>query len=295
MRAIFAIIIAFAMMGSLILALSLAPWYILGVDAVLRPATFESTTAFNIYAVVVAIFGAISAGWVCARIGRSRSAVLSLALLCFAAGTTNAYMQSRKPEPGVPEPGLSVEDAIEQRKEPAWFTLLVSGIGVVGVLFGGRRAGRTVENMFELVTVATIRARVDTIWRILTDSASYSKWNPEIVDIKGVMAPNARIKASVKIGNGAVRTVPLRVRAFEPPARMEWVGGLPFGLFVGRRIFTLKPHDGAVEFAMLVQMSGPLAPMIVKSLGDRQPEIDRFSAGLKAHAEEQDRASEIGA
>jgi hypothetical protein len=53
----------------------------------------------------------------------------------------------------------------------------------------------------------------------------------------------------------------MRVTAFETPSRMEWTGGLPLGLFVGRRTFT------------------------VKSVGDRQPEIDSFSAALKAHAE----------
>jgi hypothetical protein len=32
-------------------------------------------------------------------------------------------------------------------------------------------------------------------------------------------------------------------------------------------------------------MSGPLAGLIGKSVGDRQPEVDSFAAGLKAQAE----------
>jgi hypothetical protein len=32
-------------------------------------------------------------------------------------------------------------------------------------------------------------------------------------------------------------------------------------------------------------MTGMLAPLILKSVGDRQPEIDSFTAALKAHAE----------
>jgi hypothetical protein len=66
---------------------------------------------------------------------------------------------------------------------------------------------------------------------------------------------------------------------------MQWVGGLPFGLFVGRRTFTLTPVATGTEFRMHLQMSGPLAAMILKSVGDRQPEIERFSAGLKQRAE----------
>jgi len=66
---------------------------------------------------------------------------------------------------------------------------------------------------------------------------------------------------------------------------MEWKGGLPFGLFVGRRIFTVVPTNGGTEFRMHLRMSGPLCSLILKSVGDRQPEIDRFSAALKARAE----------
>ena len=36
---------------------------------------------------------------------------------------------------------------------------------------------------------------------------------------------------------------------------------------------------------MLVQMSGLPASLIVKSVGDRQPEIDSFSSALKVRAE----------
>jgi hypothetical protein len=36
---------------------------------------------------------------------------------------------------------------------------------------------------------------------------------------------------------------------------------------------------------MHLRMIGPLAAMILKSVGDRQPEIDRFSRGLKERAE----------
>jgi hypothetical protein len=37
---------------------------------------------------------------------------------------------------------------------------------------------------------------------------------------------------------------------------------------------------------MHLHMSGPLSPLILKSVGDRQPEIDAFSAALKRGAEQ---------
>ena len=79
---------------------------------------------------------------------------------------------------------------------------------------------------------------------------------------------------------------PVRVTAPEPPTRIVWTGGLPLGLFMGRRTFTLTPRDGGVvDFALNLQFSGPLSSQIAKSLGDRQPDIDALAAGLKAWAE----------
>jgi hypothetical protein len=47
------------------------------------------------------------------------------------------------------------------------------------------------------------------------------------------------------------RGVSVRVTVLEPLRRMVWTGGLPFGLFTGRRTFRLTPRDGGiVEFTM---------------------------------------------
>lgn len=147
------------------------------------------------------------------------------------------------------------------------------------------------KNIYEYITKSIIRVTPQRVWEVLTDAASYAQWNPEIVGIEGHMARGERIRVQVKVSGGAIRAIPLRVTAFEPPSRMEWTGGLPLGLFIGRRIFTITPGDDAVEFRMLVQMSGLLSPLIVKSVGNRQPELDSFSSALKARAEQDERTS----
>ena len=137
----------------------------------------------------------------------------------------------------------------------------------------------------EYETVTTIDAPAGAVWKILTDAAGYQKWNPEIIGVEGRFAPNERLGVSVKLGSGAVRKMTLRVTAFDPPSSMVWTGGLPLGLFVGRRTLTVTPHGAQAEFRMHLSMTGLLAPLILKSVGDRQPEIDSFSAALKKHAE----------
>jgi hypothetical protein len=149
----------------------------------------------------------------------------------------------------------------------------------------------------DYVTMAQIDAAPDVVWRILTDAGGYASWNPEIIGVEGAFALNERIKAKVKVkaGNGrlAVRAVPMRITAFNPPTsvrpqgRMEWTGGLPFGLFTGKRLLSVtRRMGGGTDFRMELKMSGPLLGMILKSVGDRQPEIDSFSAALKARAEQ---------
>jgi hypothetical protein len=137
----------------------------------------------------------------------------------------------------------------------------------------------------EFETTAVIRAAPAAVWSVLTDAAGYASWNPEIVAIEGQFAAGSRIKAHVRLGKGAVRRVSLRVTDFDPPISMEWTGGLPLGLFVGRRLLTVAPHTQGAEFRMLVAMTGPLASLMVKSTGDRQPDIDRFAAALKVRVE----------
>ncbi len=134
-------------------------------------------------------------------------------------------------------------------------------------------------------TMVVINAPPERVWQVLTDASAYQEWNPEIVGVEGQMGLGKRIVARVRLGDGALRRVPMRVSRFEVPSRMEWLGGLPLRLFVGRRTFTVTPRSGGSEFRLHLEMSGLLSPLISKSVGDRQPEVESFSAALKRRVE----------
>jgi hypothetical protein len=109
----------------------------MGVDAVLLPGRFDGTIGLNTWAVLAAVVGGLFAGWLCATISRSRTAVIVLAALCFLNGAANAVAHWVKPEPGMREAGLTIMQAIEKRKEPSWFTLLIPVAGSCSALAGG--------------------------------------------------------------------------------------------------------------------------------------------------------------
>ena len=105
--------------------------------------------------------------------------------------------------------------------------------------------------------------------------------------MEGQIALGKNIKAYLLLHGGVIRQVPVRVTVLEPPLRMVWTAGLPFGLFTGRRTFSITPcADGVCEFTMHLDFRGPLSPLIAGSLGNRQPDIEALAAGLKKWAEQ---------
>src|SRR5690349_17632320 len=102
--------------------------------------------------------------------------------------------------------------------------------------------------MKEYHSSVLIDAPPETVWTALVDGAAYQDWNPEIIAVEGQMKSGARIAVRVRLGSGAIRKMSMRITAFDAPQRMEWTGGLPLGLFVGRRTFSVTPQGRGSEF-----------------------------------------------
>ena len=130
---------------------------------------------------------------------------------------------------------------------------------------------------------ATIDASPDAIWAILTDAPSYAAWDSGVERVEGTIAPGETIKVHSQANPG--RAFPVKVTGFEPGRSMVWSGGMPLGLFKGVRTFTLTPENGATRFEMREDYTGPLLPMIWRSMPDLGPSFEQFARGLKARAE----------
>ncbi|PZR91737.1 MAG: SRPBCC domain-containing protein [Candidatus Nephthysia bennettiae] len=131
---------------------------------------------------------------------------------------------------------------------------------------------------------STIAASPEALWAILTDAPGYTKWDSGVDKVEGRIAPGEKIKVVSKANPG--RAFPVRVSQFEPGKRMVWSGGMPLGLFKGVRTFTLSPqNDGSTRFSMREEYTGPLLPLIWRSIPDLGPSFNQFATGLKARAE----------
>jgi hypothetical protein len=131
---------------------------------------------------------------------------------------------------------------------------------------------------------ASIHAKPERIWALLTDANEYTRWNNTVEKVDGEIALGERVTIRPKSNPG--RAFPVKVSALEPPRRMVWSGGMPLGLFKGDRTFILTPDsNGDTEFSMREEYSGFMAPLICRSIPDLQPAFDEFASDLKRAAE----------
>jgi hypothetical protein len=133
-------------------------------------------------------------------------------------------------------------------------------------------------------SAAEIDATPEAVWAILTDAGAYPDWDSGVESVDGRIAAGAKITVRSEASPG--RAFPVKVTEFEPGRRMTWSGGMPLGLFKGVRTFVLVPSGDGTRFVMREEYSGPLLPLIGRSMPDLQPSFDQFAAGLKARAEQ---------
>jgi hypothetical protein len=116
-----------------------------------------------------------------------------------------------------------------------------------------------------------------------TDGGAYGEWDSG-ARVEGRIAAGEKLEVTSEANPG--RAFPVRVTEFRPPAKMTWTGGMPLGLFRGVRTFTLEPHgDGATAVTVREEYTGPLLPLIWRTMPDLGPSFSRFVEGLKARAQ----------
>jgi len=128
----------------------------------------------------------------------------------------------------------------------------------------------------------SINATASTVWSILIDSSRYPDWEPNITKVDGEIALNQQITVHTKLSD---RAFPVTVAQLTEAQKMQWVGGLPLGLFKGVRTFSLRPQDTQTVFEMNEVFSGPLLFLMRRMMPDLQPSFDAFAQALKAKAE----------
>jgi hypothetical protein len=135
---------------------------------------------------------------------------------------------------------------------------------------------------FEAVT------RIDTgpaeVWALLSDVGGWRDWDSGVDRVEGRVALGERITIYATM----IRNRPFQVTVTElrPNEAMRWRGGLPLGLAVIERTYTVDGQDdGSTVVTVREDHTGPLAAVLGRSTPDLNPSFRQFCAGLKAKAE----------
>ena len=133
-------------------------------------------------------------------------------------------------------------------------------------------------------TSTTIDASPDRVWGVLADTASWPDWDSGVVRVEGELRQGERIKVVSELN--PKRAYPVKVGELQPGRGMTWIGGMPLGLFRGMRRYTLTPEgEGRTRFEMREEFSGPLLPLIWRSMPDMNDSFRQFASGLKERVE----------
>jgi hypothetical protein len=128
-----------------------------------------------------------------------------------------------------------------------------------------------------------IDAAPQRVWDVLTDISAWHEWDSYTEKIEGDLVLGGKVKAFSTLNPG--KAFPVKVAAMDSPSRMQWTGGMPFGLFKGVRTFQLSPQGSGTEFSLTEEFSGPLLGLIGRTIPDMSDAFASFVAGLKARAE----------
>jgi hypothetical protein len=138
LRSIIAVIVTYIAMMVFVMGVFAGLWFGMGPDRLLEPGTWKGNMILCIAAPAITVIGGLLGGVMCARIGRARKPVIALAAVTFVVGMVCCYFTLQKPEPTGPrDPELTMEQIMEQGREPTWIAILNPIIGAGAVLIGG--------------------------------------------------------------------------------------------------------------------------------------------------------------
>ena len=142
--------------------------------------------------------------------------------------------------------------------------------------------------MKELHSEIEITASAGRTWLILTDFASYPRWNPFIRRISGEPTTGEHLDVRLEPPDSRGMTFKPKVLNAEPNRQLRWLGHLLVrGLFDGEHFFTIQPlEDNRVRFIQREAFKGLLVPLFARSLDtNTQRGFEEMNHALKERAE----------
>jgi hypothetical protein len=140
----------------------------------------------------------------------------------------------------------------------------------------------------EVRTEIEIKSYPESVWKILTDFATYDQWNPFINEIIGLPTEGSKIDISIETPSGKNRKYSPRITKVEEGRELRWFGksSLP-GFLNAEHIFTIEElQPERVRFTQREVFDGLLIRLFGKGLDvDVRQGFQDMNEALKKRAE----------
>jgi hypothetical protein len=137
-------------------------------------------------------------------------------------------------------------------------------------------------------TTIDIGASPEMVWRVLTDFATYPKWNPFLRGVQGDLVPGKRLKIRARLSRTRTYRFSPRVLKAVPAMELCWRGKWWIkGLFDAEHAFIIVPNGvDAVKFIQREHFSGLFVPLIFPFIRQQlETRFDLMNKALKKAAE----------
>lgn len=138
----------------------------------------------------------------------------------------------------------------------------------------------------EIRTSIVIDAPAFSVWNLLTDLASYSRWNPFITRIKGELKQGGRLDMEMKLEK--IIAIDPVIQDVQLERQISWLDKSTGSLFVAEHRLEIQTlaYD-RVTFFQIASFTGPIVSLVEKELetGFRKG-LEEMNAALKKVAEQ---------
>ena len=144
LKSILAIIVSYAVMFILFMAVFVGLYFALGIERVFQPDSYEVSTLWIIVTLIIAFLGTMFAGYLCAAISKSWRTCQVFALIVFLLALWQCFSAVRRDSegPNVRAGDVTYLEAIAHAVAPMWLHFVNPIVNGVGVLLGARMKRR---------------------------------------------------------------------------------------------------------------------------------------------------------
>ena len=146
LKSILAIVVSYVAGNLVFFGIISGCFFLLGVERVFEPDSYEVSTAWLALTLIVSLLGAVVAGYVCLSISHSWRTCQLLALIALMLTSISCIVQLRRINPDAPNiraGDVGYFDAMKLGVPPRWFPFVNPIVSCMGVLIGARLRGAT--------------------------------------------------------------------------------------------------------------------------------------------------------